>query len=219
MTAELGGLQRAIWEGSIPLEIRLAGAECRTFDDSDPYMIQYPRLTYLPFLLPRLHAFFASALIDPSSAPSDGWFECDGVPLKWHYPVGLLYDLYAGAEPFSQEAGDKNQDGLPWRLVVHFSDWPDESLVKPDAEGKTVHDAFVNSVKEADFLRNGTAKAVMSLSKEDSTNLWQSVESRKWTRFRRVRHANARRQTASRSSTASTRSCSAITVRRCATYP
>ena len=34
----------------------------------------------------------------------------------------------------------------------------------------------MNSVKEADFLRNGTAKAIMSLSKVDSTRLWDAVQ-------------------------------------------
>ena len=45
-----------------------------------------------------------------------------------------------------------------------------------DPEGKVVHDAFINSVKEADFLRNGTAKGIMSLSKDDSTQLWKAVQ-------------------------------------------
>lgn len=41
-----------------------------------------------------------------------------------------------------------------------------------------LHDAFINSVKEADFLRNGTAKGIMSLSKDDSTQLWNAVQQR-----------------------------------------
>lgn len=67
-------------------------------------------------------------------------------------------------------------DTLPWRLTVHFSDWPDEELVRLDADGMVMHDAFINSVKEADFLRNGTAKGIMTLSKEDSAGLWQAVQ-------------------------------------------
>lgn len=47
-----------------------------------------------------------------------------------------------------------------------------------DADGKVLHDAFINSVKEADFLRNGTAKEIMSLSKSDSTQLWKAVQDR-----------------------------------------
>lgn len=101
--------------------------------------------------------------------------------MKWHYPVGLLYDLYAGADPASKGGAETDlvsttdEHPLPWRLVVHFSDWPDEELVRLDADGIVMHDAFINSVKEADFLRNGTAKGIMTLSREDSAGLWESV--------------------------------------------
>ncbi|OCK82458.1 autophagy protein-like protein 5 [Lepidopterella palustris CBS 459.81] len=197
--SNLSNLQKKVWSGSIPLEIRLASSECRTFDQSDPYLILSPRLAYLPFLLPRLHAFFTPYLIDPSGPSSEGWLSYQDVPLKWHYPLGVLYDLYSGAEPAQgtglggkasgvdiegkdgDRDGDEDEDGeaaqpLPWRLTVHFTDWPIESLSKLDEEGRVLHDAFINGVKEADFLRNGTAKAVMSLSKDDSTQLWTAVQ-------------------------------------------
>lgn len=116
--------------------------------------------------------------------PYDGWFSFENVPLKWQYPLGLLYDLFSGASPSQPSGLDTQQDlprdeeaiGLPWRLTLHFTEWPEQALVRPDAEGKMLHDAFINSVKEADFLRNGTAKGIMSLSKEDSTQLWNSVQ-------------------------------------------
>lgn len=63
--------------------------------------------------------------------------------------VGLLVDLYRPA--------------LPWRLVV--GDGPEWDIA----------DTFTNSAKEADFVRNGNAKQIMSLSKEHSTALWDAV--------------------------------------------
>ena len=198
-------LQDAIWDGSVPLDIRLSPQECRIYDSSDSYFvslsdatlilqilkhlfyqIQYPRLSYLPFLLPRLHAFFKTFLIDPDVAPHGGWFSYEDVPLKWHYPLGLLYDVFSGAPPAQINGSDEDDhrspsqrpSTLPWRLTLHFADWPGEQLVQPDAEGKVLHDAFINSVKEADFLRNGTAKGIMSLSKDDSTQLWNAVQQR-----------------------------------------
>jgi autophagy-related protein 5 len=187
----LNALQRRIWEGSIPLEIRLASADCRSFKDSDPYLIQYPRLSYLGFLTSRLHSFFSDFLIDPDIPPTECWLSYQGVPLKWHYPLGLLYDLYSGSEPSYPATGigkkdvavDQDQDHLPWKLTVHFTEWPSEQLLKLDLEGKVLHDAFINSVKEADFLRNGTGKTVMSLSKEDSTQLWEAVQGHKPAQF------------------------------------
>lgn len=35
----LSSLQKKVWNGSIPLEIRLSSSECRTFDHSDPYLV------------------------------------------------------------------------------------------------------------------------------------------------------------------------------------
>lgn len=218
-TSSIPALQQHIWAGSLPLEVRLAASDSRTYDQTDPYLvsllcmlppianqpfrfnsltcgqINVPRLSYLPFLLPRLHAFFASSLIDPSISPHDAWVSFEELPLKWHYPVGLLYDLFSGAAPadvspdaeratssLQQEvhaAGDskgQSEERLPWKLTIHYTGFPVESLFQIDSEGKVLLDAYINSVKEADFIRNGTAKTVMSLSKSDSSALWQSVE-------------------------------------------
>ncbi|KAF9893580.1 hypothetical protein FE257_010892 [Aspergillus nanangensis] len=194
--ATLNSIQKAVWEGRLPLQITLAPSESRTYDKSDPYLISYPRVSYLPSLLSRLRAFYSATLIEPNSQAHDGWFSFEGVPLKWHLPVGLLYDLYAGADPASKGSGgnsddanwaaDSTDDPLPWQLTVHFSDWPDEELVRLDADGMVMNDAFINSVKEADFLRNGTAKGIMSLSKEDSSGLWRSVQDVDLPSFQRI---------------------------------
>lgn len=155
-----------------------------------------PRLSYLAFLLPKLHAFFYADLIYPEVSWADAWLEFENVPLKWHYPLGLLYDLYSGADPvFSHDTSAKSQehDIEPWKLTVHFSKYPEDHLVKLDPDEKHLRDLFTNNVKEvrclcplhlfltnrkpqADFLRNGTGKTVMFLSKEDSDNLWEGVK-------------------------------------------
>jgi autophagy-related protein 5 len=187
--AALSVLQRRVWDGRLPLEIRLAPADCRSYADSEPYLIQHPRLSYLAFLLPRLHRFFAPKLINPDTPANEAWFEFETVPLKWHYPAGLLYDIHSGAEPVdlgrratlesSQISGDALvEQHLPWKLVVHYSEFPDEQLYQLDSEGRAMRDSFVNAVKEADFVRNGSARTVMGMSKEDSDNLWRSVEIR-----------------------------------------
>lgn len=116
-----------------------------------------PRLSYLAFLLPKLHAFFYTSLIYPSVVPTDAWLEYDHVPLKWHYPLGLLYDLYSGAEPASShdisaehtQINDLDHDDTPpWKLTVHFSNYPTDQLVQLDAQEKHIHDLFINNVKE-----------------------------------------------------------------------
>ena len=202
-----GELQDAIWNGSLPLEIRLSPSESRVYDQADPYLvrlfasmngyvwltapqIQWPRLSYLPFLLPRLHSFFHESLIETNTVPYDGWYSYEDVPLKWQYPLGLLHDLFAGAPPYQSQNrlsgrpdhATEDSSHLPWCLTVHFTKWPEDLLVRPDTEGKVLHDAFINAVKEADFLRNGTAKGIMSLSKEDSTTLWKAVQDREYSK-------------------------------------
>ena len=191
--SKLLDLQKIIWNGSIPLEIRLAASDCRTYNDSEPYLVQPPRLSYTAFLLPRLCAFFRESLIDPDVAAHEAWLSFQDVPLKWHYPLGLLYDLFSSAEPISIDKYGKDSlaasqiaaettsadQPLPWRLVVHFTDYPGDQLIQLDPEGRALLDSYINAVKEADFIRNGTARTVMSLSKDDSDNLWRAVQTRK----------------------------------------
>ncbi|CZT18049.1 related to Autophagy protein 5 [Ramularia collo-cygni] len=183
-------LQSKIWSGSLPLEIKLAAPDCRSYDESETYLVQRPRLSYLAFLLPRLHAFFAPSLIDPAVSSHDAWFSFEDVPLKWHYPIGLLYDLFSGAEPLDLDSSPGIEDPtsqttvepsngvtpIPWKLTIHYSELPLEHLLQLDEKGKTMQDVFINNVKEADFIRNGTARTVMSLGKDDSDNLWSAVQ-------------------------------------------
>jgi autophagy-related protein 5 len=163
--------------------------------------IHVPRLSYLPTLLPRLHDFFSPFLIHASEGSHTGWLSFEGVPLKWHYPVGLLYDLFSGAEfhgggrtagvdKGKRKGGDEEEQRrsgddveeesgvLPWKLVLHFTEWPEEHLLGLDEGGKYFHDNFVNAVKEADVIRNGTGNIILQLSEADSRSLWASVQYR-----------------------------------------
>ncbi|KAK5417051.1 Autophagy protein 5 [Exophiala xenobiotica] len=169
-------LQRKVWQARLPLDIRLAASESRTFDGTDPYLIAFPRLSYLPLLLPRLHSFFSCSLIaDPDTvSPFAGYFTYDDVPLKWHLPLGLLYDIYVLS---TQDASPDQacSAALPFKLTLHFQPDPEKPTL-PDATPVVLHDSFINSVKEADFLRSGTAKPIMTLSAQESKALWTSTQ-------------------------------------------
>jgi len=86
-------------------------------------------------------------------------FSHESIVLR-NLPIGLLYDLY--------------QPDLPWRLALG------------DGFLFDIHDTFINSVKEADFVRNGTAKGIMSLSKEHTTQLWNAVQDNDLTSFNAI---------------------------------
>ena len=38
-SSAIGQLQAKVWAGSLPLEIRLASSDCRTYDQADPYLV------------------------------------------------------------------------------------------------------------------------------------------------------------------------------------
>ncbi|SZF04717.1 unnamed protein product [Blumeria hordei] len=75
-------------------------------------------------------------------------------------PIGLLCDIFAPP--------------LPWALELGSG---------PVYE---THDTFINSLKEADFVRNGTARGVLAMSKEDSKQLWHAIIDNDFDAFRHI---------------------------------
>ncbi|KAL0632942.1 Autophagy protein 5 [Maublancomyces gigas] len=176
-------IRRAVWHGSIPVKIVLDFGESRVFDASDPYYLTIPRISYLPLFIPQIYKFFKPFLIDSDvSKEETAWFEFESVPLKWHWPVGLLYDLFTGRDPSSQVTEDDAEHTLPWALTLHFRAYPQKHLMRLDTPS-ACHDAWMNLVKEADCVRHGSAKAVMNLTKDESTGLWDSLQSHDFDKF------------------------------------
>ena len=119
-------------------------------------------------------------------AIEDGYFTYDGVPLKWHLPLGLLYDMYVMSV---RDSSDQTTSGplVPFKLILYFKHNTASTavnLISPDPI--TMHDSFINSVKEADFLRSGTAKPIMTLSAADSKALWSSTQETDLTTFAKI---------------------------------
>ncbi|KAI0406477.1 autophagy protein Apg5-domain-containing protein [Xylaria palmicola] len=127
-----------------------------------PLYITHASAPNMPFVtaMPR---FSYLALLMPRLSAYFGLpcssFHHEDVLLR-NLAVGLLVDLY--------------QPALPWRLVVG------------DGVSWDIGDTFLNSAKEADFVRNGNAKQIMSLSKENTTALWNAVQDNDYASFNRV---------------------------------
>ncbi|BFZ62830.1 hypothetical protein YB2330_003940 [Saitoella coloradoensis] len=118
-------IKRLVFNGSIPLKITLSNTESSSWDQTTPYYMEIPRISYLPVYLERLIEFFRRFLLDEGTASAENaWFSTAEV--RRYGPMAL-------------------------------------------------RDVYMNKLKEADFLRCGSAKRVMSLSKHDSDALWQSV--------------------------------------------
>jgi autophagy-related protein 5 len=63
------------------------------------------------------------------------WFDVNGEPLRWHLPVGVLFDLYA------------NTEQLPWEVTIHFRHFPVNQLIRCVGD-ETVRSVFFNTLKE-----------------------------------------------------------------------
>lgn len=156
-------IRRRVWEGHVPMAFHLADADRSAGAHGRPCYVLAARMSYLPLVTAPVRAFFA----DIRAAHEDGddaemWLEFRGSPLKWNYPVGVLFDLFGSPTE------------LPWEVTVHFSGFPQGKVMRcPD--DNTVKDYFMNTIKESDFLKHGSTKRVMTLSKLDQSSLWDAV--------------------------------------------
>lgn len=147
-----------VWEGAIPIQIRLHESQVTTVPPPPPVQILGPRIGYLPLLISSIKPHFNDTLPPGSDSV---WFEYKGLPLKWYIPTGVLFDLLC-SEP-----------ERPWNLTVHFRGYPGETLTPCDGED-SVKWSFINSLKEAAYIINGNCKNVMNMSQPDQSELWQS---------------------------------------------
>ena len=76
----------------------------------------------------------------------------------------MLFDLYL----------DQQKTSLPWTITVHFNRFPSDQLMRC-RNLETVRSHFLNTLKEACFLRFNATRPATSLSKEDHTKLWKAV--------------------------------------------
>ena len=86
---------RTIWMGGINIAFQLSADE--VFIPSDPPVPVYqiaPRMSYLPLVMTdRLHKYF-QRFVDPETNLENLWLEdSNGNPVRWHWPVGVLYDI------------------------------------------------------------------------------------------------------------------------------
>ncbi|KAG9251449.1 ATG5 protein [Emericellopsis atlantica] len=127
-----------------------------------PVHITHPNHPNTPFItsLPR---FSYLALLLPRLSTFFGVsissFHYEDVQLR-NLAVGVLVDLY---DPV-----------LPWRVTVG------------EGGGWDIGDTFLNSAKEADFVRNGNANQIMKMSKDDTTALWNAVVDNDHATFHRI---------------------------------
>ncbi|KAI9205737.1 autophagy protein Apg5-domain-containing protein [Polychytrium aggregatum] len=167
------GLAEQVWNMVLPLQISADPQELKAFGPNTApspavFYALCPRHSYLPLVAANAKAFFMD-LFELSSDPNDSeiWFSYQNEPLKWHFPIGLLFDMFQAATPSTVPP-------TPWKIHIHFGGFPADKLIKFPSSG-TLFDFFMSSIKEADHLRNGSTKKVMALSKADQLSLWDGL--------------------------------------------
>jgi len=139
---------RQVWDGRVPVSFVLASSEVGSVEQPDRLFTMISRVTYFPLVLDRVQRYFqryATPVGTPAAAASaDVWLEDDnGAPVRWHYPVGVLYDLA------SQSASVPG----PWQLTVRFGSFPEHDLIRFSCRD-AIEAAFMSAVKEADCLKH-----------------------------------------------------------------
>ncbi|XP_055716765.1 autophagy protein 5 [Phlebotomus papatasi] len=161
---------RLVWEGKIPICFQADPAEVVGLQPPEPFYLMVPRLSYLPLVTEKVRKHFVR-FISNEQQEGDIWFDCDGTPLKWHYPIGVLFDLTMGDEV----------PNLPWSVTIHFGNLPGEFVFKcPTKEVVEAH--FMSCLKEADHLKH-RGQIVSAMQKKDHTQLWLGLVNDKFDQF------------------------------------
>jgi len=156
---------REVWSGNIAIAFSLHPTDVGTLETPPPFYLALPRYSYVTMYSSEIRAHFAPyAAALGKAAGHELWFTANDrsqSPLRWTWPVGVLYDLYGALH-------------TPWPVTVHTSAYPSERLLRcPDED--TVKSHFLHSLKEAVYLRHGDVDAVNELSVVASTDLWAGI--------------------------------------------
>lgn len=163
-------IAKSIWDGKLPCVFALSQTDLASFKQPDPIYLIVPRCSFFPLVLDdRLKQHFQE-FASKGGENDEMWLEYNGTPLKWHYPIGVLFDLYATGSP------------LPWSIQVHFRNFPADKLVRLNGED-AVQTHFFSMIKQTDYLKNGSTKKVMNLSKNDQLQLWESLRTNQFDKF------------------------------------
>ena len=196
--------RKKVWDARIPLCIAMAPEElhralprstaqelCQAIK-ARPFFVLAPRTGYLPLLLTELrrhyHPVF-SAMEEALGGPAflAPWLECDGHPLAWHYPTGHLFDELHCWHPARATC--------PWMLTLHLTDYPRATLLPNNYAGQMEEEGggggaigrhFYAMLKQADYIRHASCKAINALSKSEQIQLWDGLWTHSFDKFWRI---------------------------------
>ncbi|UYV81844.1 ATG5 [Cordylochernes scorpioides] len=202
---------REVWEGKIPVCIRLAQDEVDTLKQPEPYLMMVPRLTYLPLVIDKVKKHFSPYVRDTEG---DMWLEADnGQPLKWSVDEWLkpsIPDIHeTGSNPtldtlFPSTHGTGHDNHAPvtsWcsrhypmgllfdlmkaeypcELIARFKNYPEDKMFLKPNKA-AVESHFIYALKEADTLKH-RKQIVGNMQKRDTNQLWLGFCNHKFDQF------------------------------------
>ncbi|XP_060535917.1 autophagy protein 5 [Cylas formicarius] len=161
---------REVWEGKLPVCFKLTQDEVATLQQPDPFYLMVSRLSYFPLVTDKVRKHFLKYVSDEKQE-HEMWLEYNGQPLKWHLPIGVLYDLIVDAEG----------ESLPWVVTVHFDKFPETQIYRFSSK-EMVESHFMSCLKEADVLKH-RGQIVTSMQKKDHNQLWLGLQNDKFDQF------------------------------------
>ncbi len=118
---------------------------------------------------PQIRAHFTQST---AAVEDELWFEFDGEPLRWQFPIGVLADFLAPA----------TRRGQPIPITVHFQRFPAKKLSRCK-NLFALRQHYFNSLKEAAALKFGSVKSLIGGAASDHSKLWESLANLKEENF------------------------------------
>ncbi|KAJ3666310.1 hypothetical protein Zmor_001760 [Zophobas morio] len=160
---------REVWEGKLPISFQLDPDEVVELQQPDQFYLMVPRLSYFPLVTDKVRKHFLRYVANDKQ-DREMWLEYDGQPIKWHYPIGVLFDLLITSD-----------DQLPWNITVHFDKFPENQIYRFNNK-ETVESYFMACLKEADVLKH-RGQIASNMQKKDHNQLWLGLQNDKFEQF------------------------------------
>jgi autophagy-related protein 5 len=177
-------ITRELWQSRLPICFILSDEDITKVNRSElpePIYLMLSRHIYFPCIIEKIFRYYSTYykenLIDPTNNISlnNLWLEYESIPVKWHYPIGVLYDLYTSS------LSTTTTSHLPWQIIVHLSKFPENELIRfPDKDLIEAH--YMSTLKEADALKH-KGQIISDMQKRDHKQLWNSLLQDKYESF------------------------------------
>ncbi|KFD53668.1 hypothetical protein M514_05373, partial [Trichuris suis] len=164
---EDSAVRRQVWEGRVPVCFCAAPNEFTCIERPKNIYMLVPRNSYFPLVTGKVFKYIATFVEPPFE--SEFWLEYNGIPLRWYYPVGLLFDL------MKQGSSDL------WQITVHVKDYPREELFACSSL-QVVEAHFIQTVKQADQIKH-RSRVMNSIQKHGQKQLWNAMVTSRFDQF------------------------------------